>query len=281
MNQAQHPERGPATPDVDLFRVAFDAKAEDWDLYSRAPLGRLRGELTLYYLGQHLASRAAPQSVLDAGAGTGSYALPLAAQGHRVSLLDVSGEMLVVARRNAADEDPGMEDRLEFRQAGAEEAPALFGPDCFDLVLCHTLLEYVPDPRGLLQALAYVLKPGGLLSLLAVNPHSDALRWALVKGDLAEARAALGQARSATTLFGVNRHVYTGQQIGEMLAQLGIETMAAYGVRIFADYVAADQLADPAFYARLWDLERDAGLLEPYAQIARYCLLIGRKPENS
>jgi S-adenosylmethionine-dependent methyltransferase len=271
MNQAR--SQGASTAEA-----AFDAKAEDWDLYSRAPLGKLRGDLTLHYLGRHLESRAAPLSVLDAGAGTGSYALPLAIQGHRVCLLDFSGAMLDVARRNATEEDPGLLERLDFCQAPAQEAPALFGPGRFDLVLCHTLLEYVPEPRDLLQALAYVLKPGGLLSLLAVNPHSDALRWALAKGNLVEARAALGQTRSATTLFGVNRHVYTGQQMGQTLAQLGMETVARYGVRIFADYVAAAKLADPGFYARLWDLERDAGLLAPYAQIARYGLLVSTKP---
>jgi S-adenosylmethionine-dependent methyltransferase len=279
MSRAQYAKRGAKEPDVKEAQVAFDTKAQEWDLYSRAPLGRLRGELTLYYLGRHLDSRAVPMSILDAGAGTGSYALPLARQGHRVCLLDFSGEMLAAAQRNASDEDPGMLEHLKFRQARAQDVPALFGPDCFDLVLCHTLLEYVPDPRDLLQALAHVLKPGGLLSLLAVNPHSDALRWALVKGCLEEARAALGQTRSATTLFGVNRHVYAAAQVEEILAHLGMETVAAYGVRIFADYVAAEKLADAGFYAQLWDLERDAGLLAPYAQIARYSLLIGRKRE--
>ena len=120
----------------------------------------------------------------------------------------------------------------------------------------------------------------GLLSLLAVNPHSDALRWALVKGDLAEAHQALGQTRSSTTLFGLNRHVYTGHALQQTLDELGMEMVATYGVRIFADYVDADRLDDETFLEQLWVLERDAGLMAPYAQIARYSLLIGGKPAS-
>jgi S-adenosylmethionine-dependent methyltransferase len=283
MDQAQYTERGPPTPrippepDGAKAQAAFDAKAQQWDVYSRAPLGRLRCELTLHYLGQHLDGRAAPLIVLDAGAGTGSYALPLAQQGHRVCLLDFSAQMLDVARQNAAALDPAMLERLDFSCASAQEAPSLFGPDRFDLILCHTLLEYVSDPRDLLQALVVTLKPGGLLSLLAVNPHSDALRWALAKGDLGEARQALGQTRSSTTLFGVNRRVYAGPALRALLAELGLQTVATYGVRIFADYMEGDRLADAAFISRLWALERDAGLLAPYAQIARYSLTIAKK----
>jgi S-adenosylmethionine-dependent methyltransferase len=182
--------------------------------------------------------------------------------------------MLDVARGNAA---PALLERLDFCQAAVQEAPALFGLGHFHLILCHTLLEYVPDPREILEALVTTLKPGGLLSLLAVNPHADALRWALSKGDLSEARRALGQTRSSTTLFGVNRRVYAGPALQALLAELGMETVATYGVRIFADYIDADKLADAAFVDQLWELERDAGLLTPYAQIARYSLTIAEK----
>jgi len=264
--------------DENTAQAAFDAKARQWDAYSRAPLGRLRCDLTLHYLGRHLQDRARPLTILDAGAGTGNYALLLARQGHHVCLLDFSAQMLDIARRNAADLDAVLLERLEFCQASVHEAPALYGPDHFDLILCHTLVEYVPDPRSLLQALIVSLKPGGLLSLLAVNPHADALRWALDKGDLEEARQALGQTRSSTTLFGLNRYVYTGQALQQTLAELGLETVATYGVRIFADYLDPDRLADETFADQLWALERDAGLLAPYAQIARYNLLVGIKP---
>ena len=63
MTQADHPERAPPMPrippepDGDKAQAAFDAKAQQWDVYSRAPLGRLRCDLTLHYLGRHLQDR--------------------------------------------------------------------------------------------------------------------------------------------------------------------------------------------------------------------------------
>ena len=94
MSQAHNPDNSTA-------QAAFDAQAQQWDVYSRAPLGRLRCDLTLHYLGRHLDGGAASLTILDAGAGTGNYALPLAQQGHHVCVLDFSAEMLDVARRNA------------------------------------------------------------------------------------------------------------------------------------------------------------------------------------
>jgi hypothetical protein len=60
-----------------------------------------------------------------------------------------------------------------------------------------------------------------------------------------------------------------------------MEVVAAYGVRIFADYLPVETLADPEFFARLLELELAAGTLHPYRLIARYTQLLGRKPEAS
>ena len=65
------------------------------------------------------------------------------------------------------------------------------------------------------------------------------------------------------------------------MVRVGLELMAEYGVRIFADYVPAEKLADPEFYARLLELELEAGSISPYKLIARYNQLLARKPAAS
>jgi hypothetical protein len=67
----------------------------------------------------------------------------------------------------------------------------------------------------------------------------------------------------------------------EAMIQAGVEVVAAYGIRIFADYMPAEKLADPEFYARLVELEAVAGAQSPYRLIARYNQLLGRKLETS
>jgi S-adenosylmethionine-dependent methyltransferase len=288
MCHERHPEPGcsplPASPYTrDEPHAAFDAKVKAWEDYTHTPLGRLRQELTLRHLLQHLDPSRPNLHVLDAGGGTGSYALPLARLGHRVCLLDFSAQMLAAARQKieridrCQTLDPGLIERVDLCQAPVAEVPRLFPPDHFDLVLCHTLLEYVPEPEGVLQALSAVLRPGGLLSLLCANPHADPLRWALARGDPEKARQALHDPVSSADLFGLPRRTFTAEEIGEAMARAGVELVAGYGVRIFADYVPVEKLADAAFWARLLELEAAASALDPYRRIARYNQLVGRK----
>jgi hypothetical protein len=61
------------------------------------------------------------------------------------------------------------------------------------------------------------------------------------------------------------------------MARAGIEPVAQYGVRVLADYVAADRLSEPAFWSQLFELEASAGSRAPYRDIARYGHLVGRK----
>jgi len=62
------------------------------------------------------------------------------------------------------------------------------------------------------------------------------------------------------------------------LEEAGLAVEAAYGLRVFADYLPAEKLTDPAFHESLWHLEVAAGALDPYKQIGRYCQIIARRP---
>jgi S-adenosylmethionine-dependent methyltransferase len=255
----------------------FDTKAKVWEDYTAMPLGRLRQELTLRYLVQHLGSLPRSLKVLDAGGGTGSYALPLAQQGHQVCLLDFSAQMLAIAQQKVEQLDPSLFEWMDFCHAPVEEIPRLFPPEHFDLILCHTLLEYVSEPWEVFRTLITVLRPGGLISLLFANPYADPLRWALTREDLEKARLALCEQVSSADLFGLPRRTFPAEMVRETMAQAGVDMVAEYGVRIFADYLPAEKLADLEFFTRLVDLEMVAGSLYPYRLIARYTHLLGEK----
>ena len=106
--------------------TAFNAKAQAWDEYTDTPLGKLRQELILSYLGQHIGSLGNSLSILDVGGGTGNYSLPLAQQGHRVCLLDFSPAMLDIARTRAGQLSPDAAKRIEFRCAAAHAVTEIF-----------------------------------------------------------------------------------------------------------------------------------------------------------
>ncbi len=258
---------------TDHLRHAFDAKAQAWDDYTHTPIGRLREELTLRYLSRHLPDGVRAPVALDAGGGTGGLAIALARRGFRVCLLDLAPAMLDIARSCARPDDP-----IEYACAPVEDVDRLFTPGSFDLVICHTLIEYVADPGATIWRLAGVLKPGGTFSLEFVNRHADALRLALVKGQWAEALDALGRATSPADLFGVPRRTFDRDEARSMLRAAAIEPVAEYGVRVFADYLAEPRWqTEPVAYTELSALEESAAAREPYRSMARYGLIVGIK----
>jgi SAM-dependent methyltransferase len=97
--------------------------------------------------------------VLDIGAGSGLPAIELAQarSDWRITGIDVSENMLELARRNAAQS--GLADRIEFRQATADALP--FDEGCFSLVVSNASLHLWKDPLKVFKEIARVTAPGG------------------------------------------------------------------------------------------------------------------------
>jgi len=256
---------------------AFDSRALAWNEYLSTPLGRLRRELSLHFLSENLAGPGSGLRALDAGGGTGSYAVELAELGYHVCLLDFSAEMLALARERILSHDPDLLELIYFRQGDVEEIDGLFPAGYFDLILCHTLLEYLAQPLEVAGALATALGAEGLVSFVLTNPEADALRIALTRHDPKEAHLALEGSSSAAHLFGLSRRIIPPKEVAEKLGQLGMVKVADYGVRVVADYLPPEKLADPQFYGELFELEKALGRLQAYKPVGRYRQLLMRK----
>ncbi len=102
------------------------------------------------------------QQVLDLGCGTGYPAILAAgAVGANGSVtgLDISEEMLALARRRARDH--GL-DNITFR--AGDVSTLGFDAESFDAVLSRFCLMFLPDVPETLREIARVLKPGGYLA---------------------------------------------------------------------------------------------------------------------
>ncbi|XVH33514.1 class I SAM-dependent methyltransferase (plasmid) [Haloferacaceae archaeon DSL9] len=108
----------------------YDAFAEnEWERLDRDPVTRFEFENTLASL-----TDALPDSgrVLDAGAGSGRYAVWLAERGFDVELLDLSAEQVRIARSKVAERD--VSHRATCQQGDLRRLP--FAGDSFDAVCC-------------------------------------------------------------------------------------------------------------------------------------------------
>jgi S-adenosylmethionine-dependent methyltransferase len=252
----------------------FDTRLDAFLQWQASPWGRLRYIITEANLLRHVDS--SPQRILDVAGGNGLEAVRLAARGHEVTVLDPAGAMLSHAQERAEAMD--VADRLHVVQAGAEDAPELFGADSFDVVLCHNLLQYVDDRPGVLRAIMAPLRENGLLSVLAPNADSDPLRTAIRGLDPRKALHQLDSEVSYVDLFDIELPACTAAETMGHLTELGFGLVVRYGVRCVCDYIVDDERKhDPVFFAELERLELALADRMPYLLTARFFHLVAQR----
>lgn len=129
-----------------------------------------------------------PVRVLDVGGGTGVWAVPMAAAGCAVTVVDISPDVLATLRGRALR--AGMDDRITSVQGDVQTLAEVVLPGGADLVLGHNLLEMVDDVAAAVVQLADAAAAGGAVSVLTAGRHAAALAQAHA-GRLDEARAVL------------------------------------------------------------------------------------------
>jgi len=114
-------------------------------------------------------------AALDVGCGGGILAESLAADGARVTAIDVAPRVLDVARLHLVES--GLE--VDYQEATVEQF-ADDRPGHYDLVTCMEMLEHVPDPKSVVQAISELLKPGGHAFFSTLNRTPRAYLMAIV-----------------------------------------------------------------------------------------------------
>jgi ArsR family transcriptional regulator len=106
------------------------------------------------------------QNLLDAGTGTGRMLELLAPHAGRAVGVDVSPEMLAIARDRLLRENLK---NTQVRLADIYRLP--FTTDRFDAVLFHQVLHYLDDPGAAVAEVARVMAPGARLLIADFAPH--------------------------------------------------------------------------------------------------------------
>ena len=144
----------------------WDPKGEWWPLHALNPT-------RLAYVAR--AQSLAGARVLDVGCGGGLLAEGLARAGAHTTGIDLSPALLKTAELHALES--GLD--IVYQQSSAEEH-ALTHAGAYDAVTCMEMLEHVPDPASVIQALATLVRPGGSVVVSTLNRTPQAFLTAIV-----------------------------------------------------------------------------------------------------
>ncbi|MGH6946341.1 MAG: ArsR/SmtB family transcription factor [Kiloniellales bacterium] len=153
-------KRGRADRAAEYFRANADHWSEIRSLYvDESEVERALRSLVL---------ERAPQRLLDLGTGTGRILEILARKVPEATGIDLSREMLAVAR--AKLDQAGLRNCL-LRHADMYQLPLADGD--FDAIVLHQVLHFAEQPERVVREAARVLAPGGLLVIADFEEHSQ------------------------------------------------------------------------------------------------------------
>ncbi|MEU7784994.1 MULTISPECIES: methyltransferase domain-containing protein [unclassified Amycolatopsis] len=207
--------------------------------------------------------------VVDVGGGSGGWAVPFAAAGCRVTVVEPSPNALATLQRRAEEE--GVADRITVIADDSDALGRHVEAGSADLVLAHGLLEIVDDPAAVLTALATAVAPGGAVSVLVANRHASVLYRAL-SGRVAEARQLLESADGVVAGDTVLRR-FDADGLRAQLVTAGLDVTLLQGDRVISDLVGGDVRED-----ELADFERVAAATPALREIASRLHAVARPP---
>jgi S-adenosylmethionine-dependent methyltransferase len=258
------------------------AQAQRWYRYEDARTVVIRDVLRAVISDLMAGTGRSQLDIVDVGGGTGGFAAPLAGQGHTVTVIDPSPDSLAAAQRRAAEAAVP----LRAVQGDVTDLASLVGEQGADLVLCHSVLEYVDAPAAAMTAVASVLRPGGAVSVLAASAVAAVLHRALA-GRFDEARRLLGTVSAGPsggrTSSGGNGYDpaaaprrFTVADVVGMIEGAGLRAGAAHGIRVFADLVPGSFVdVDPDASDALLALEQAASAHPAFHDIAAQFHVLG------
>lgn len=236
--------------------------------------GSLRGRVRTHVIDSQLRWHLPPPpaDLVDIGGGGGDQALPLVRAGYRVTLVDASPAMLDRARERFAEEPKDVANRVRLVEATGELAPSALAGQRFVGVLCHGVLMYLEDPGPMVGALARLVQPRGIVSIVTKSADTLAMRPALA-GDWQAALVAFDADHQVNGL-GVDTRADTVGELSGLLQDHAIDPVAWYGVRLFSDGWSEDRPASEAT-EELLAVELEASRRDPYRQLSRLFHLVG------
>ncbi|MCE9679835.1 methyltransferase domain-containing protein [Shewanella sp. AS1] len=176
--------------------------------------------------------------ILDAGGGFGFFSQKLAKLGHKVTLCDISAQMLEQAKLQIDEYETANQTKLDIELVHAPiQALTSEQYGQYDLVLCHAVAEWLSNAQQTLRELTKLVKPDGLFSLMFYN--KEAMRFhSLVSGNF-DYVAADFKVKKKVGL--TPTHPLQIEDVTHWLDNWQMQLVSQSGVRVIHDYLKSSQ----------------------------------------
>ncbi len=115
--------------------------------------------------------------VLEIGCGIGTDTINFARHGAHVTAVDLTEKSLEVARQRARVF--GLENRITFIQANAEELSSFVPAEPYDLVYSFGVIHHTPQPERVVAQIRNYVRPGTSIRVMVYNRWSWKVLWIL------------------------------------------------------------------------------------------------------
>jgi 2-polyprenyl-3-methyl-5-hydroxy-6-metoxy-1,4-benzoquinol methylase len=171
--------------------------------------------------------------VLEIGCGIGTDSINFARHGAWVTAVDLTENSLAIARQRAAVF--GLQDRIRFYQANAEELERVVPVEPYDLVYSFGVIHHTPNPERVLEQVRRYMHSQSVLKLMVYHRYSWKALWVLLrsgKGQFWKSSELVAKHSEAQTGCPIT-YIYSRRQARELLEQNGFRVMDLWVDHIF------------------------------------------------
>ena len=212
-------------------------------------------------------------NVLDAGGGLAQLSQKIAHLGHRVTLCDLSSEMLSLARQDI--EKNNLLEQYRFIHSSVQSMDQYF--NCkFDLVLFHAVMEWLVEPKQALLKVLEQVKSGGVISIMFYNYHGLVYKN-VVCGNIPHVLQGMPHRKR----FKLQpQKGLKPEEVYKWVEDAGFTIRGKSGIRCFSDYIGNMEYTGDYQDEDVLALERQLCRKEPYLSMGRYIHVWAQKDKQ-
>ena len=145
----------------------------------------------------------------------------------------------------------------------------VFDDGCFDLVLCHNVLEYTNEKEPIIAEIMRVLKPGGLFSLVKHNRIGRVFHRAVFWNDPKKALLQTDDSAIDKSNYLGTQYIYSNADAENMIAKHNGKIDNILGMRAFYALGQDNSIKyDNEWYQNMLSLEAHVANIDEYKNAA-------------